>query len=1150
MRFDRLGILRYGALTGRELEMREGAKLHIVYGPNEAGKSSALRAISDLLFGFPTAAEQSFLHEPSSLRVGATIAGRDGAKLAFRRRRGRKNTLLADDESEEALADDALSPFLGGLSREVFERAFGLDSQRLRTGAAAMLQSGGEIGSLLFSAASGMTGLTRLRQSLETEAAGIFAPKRAKDRLFYQALDRYDDARRAERENELKSTDWKKLVADTAGIESDLASLQAEREETKRALEKLRTLRKLEPLLREIDAERTLLMEFADLADVPADFAGRLAQALEAKRAAAGARHAAESEVARTEDDISTAHVDQAIFAAAGAIMECYAEKGSYLKAREDLPRVRGEVEDFDLRLVQLARKLGLGAERSEIERRQPPDAELARLRKLVEEGRELRRNHSELRKRLEEERDYLRHLDSNEAPGRLIDPKPYAEQLEALQPDIGELARLDGLAVRVSRAETELAEAFARLTPRTETLDRLLEVPLPDIATLGEHRRLLDEAEAALREATSKRTALETERSALESDLTALEQGIGIVTRDEIAAARRRRDALWQAFAAAPSIGAPAIDEIRGALREADRLADAALADAERVSRHAQLKLRLGEVERMLANAGQLAEANAGALAERQAKFAELFAAAGIIPLSPDRMIEWRRSIEALAKERDALNALKDELAGLQLAGARLAPALSALADATGLSASSSLPALALARALSRRVAEITEQWTRGRSAEGKRHSALEAIARFEEREVSLKAQAGNWETAFADAVATIGLPEGATVEMAEAALDVWKDVPQTFAERENRDKRVRGMQRDIASFEEAVRALVSEAAPELAKLSPDAAVDVLHQRAIAANADHKRRAELHAALEKAELQRQRRIAEDEAAAGELAVLAEFLPEAGEPALLLERLELRRDLEVRLATGRRRFQDQADGASEDEIRAALSGFDRVQAELDVERLQAEDNAQVARFGTLTAELAECQRRRRELETGKSAEFAVFEKLGAEREAVELARQWVVLKLAAHMLTTSMEAYRETQADPVIRRAGELFSVLTGGRFARLVQDYGVDDELQLLAERATGDRVPLDGLSEGTGDQLYLALRLAFVEDYSARNEPVPLIVDDIFQTFDDERAACGLLALSRTSEMFQTILFTHESSVVEIARRELGDGMDLIML
>ncbi len=148
------------------------------------------------------------------------------------------------------------------------------------------------------------------------------------------------------------------------------------------------------------------------------------------------------------------------------------------------------------------------------------------------------------------------------------------------------------------------------------------------------------------------------------------------------------------------------------------------------------------------------------------------------------------------------------------------------------------------------------------------------------------------------------------------------------------------------------------------------------------------------------------------------------------------------------------------------------------------------------------------------------------------------------------MLAKSMEAYRERHADPVMQRAGEHFSALTGGRFARLLQEYDERDELQLMVERESGERVPLEGLSEGTGDQLFLALRLAFLEDYATRNEPAPLIVDDIFQTFDDERVALGLKTLAATGERFQTIVFTHQASVVDLARRELGAAADIVPL
>jgi chromosome segregation protein len=1149
MRFTRLDIIRYGALTDRTLDFRPDARLHVIYGPNEAGKSSALSAISDLLFGFPRGgARFNFLHDAATLRIGAAVASRDGSTLAFRRRRGNKNTLLAADDKETTLAEDALAPFIGNLGRDVFERAFGLDSRRLRLGAAAMLQSGGEIGSLLFSAASGLTGLSQLRTSLDGEADGIYAQRRSKDRSFYQALDRHDDARRAERENELKSGDWKKLVAEALEIERELDALQADRQQTRTALDRLKMLKKLEPMLREIDIEHTALTAFADLQSIAPGFEQQLAEALEASRAAHEALRAVEDDVARLSDELAASKVDNAVLEAAGAIMGRYAEKGGYLKLREDLSRVSGEVDDFDLRLTQIARKLGLDVDGDGLERRQPAEADLVRLRVLAAEGRELTRNHADIRRRLEEERNRLSRLEGADKAGRLIDPKPYLDQMAALQPDLSDLSRLDRIQVSLEREQSMLAEAVARLQPDVIDLDRLLSTPLPDVDVITEHRRRLDELQTALRDKAAELATRVSEKADLEESHASLVSGASIITREDIALARADRDALWQAYSTDPD--AAAIGPLGRSILEADRLSDLALEDAERVSRHAQITLRLAALEPLIGAASQRKKDAEAALGEAVTEFRTLFAPSDIVPLAPERMIDWRRAVDGLVKQRQSVHALQDELATLRLTGERLMPALTALADATGLAGGDSMPPRVLGRALFAHVSDLGQRWADSRSVEGERLSVIDAIARHEQGEIALKAEADRWQTRFADAAAHIGLGEGATIDMAEAALDLWKEVPATLAERENRLRRVRGMTRDIAAFEEATAILVRETAPELATYSASAAMDVLRDRAIGANADQQHRSGLSKAMEAARHRMSRAAQAVVAAEQALARHAATGPEAEDLQSLLVRLRDYRDLQANLASSRRRFTDQAEGQAEEAVRADLVGFVRVEAELEIERLDALDAVQLQRFGALSAQLAENQRQRTALESGVSAEYAVFEKLSAEQEAKDLARQWVVLKLASHMLNASMESYREQQADPVMTRAGALFSLLTGGRFARLVQDYGGDDELQLLAERAGGERVPLDGLSEGTGDQLYLALRLAFLEDYSTRNEPAPLVVDDIFQTFDDDRTASGLRALAGTAECFQTILFTHETSVVEIARQELGSGLDLIRL
>lgn len=81
--------------------------------------------------------------------------------------------------------------------------------------------------------------------------------------------------------------------------------------------------------------------------------------------------------------------------------------------------------------------------------------------------------------------------------------------------------------------------------------------------------------------------------------------------------------------------------------------------------------------------------------------------------------------------------------------------------------------------------------------------------------------------------------------------------------------------------------------------------------------------------------------------------------------------------------------------------------------------------------------------------------------------------------------------------------------------------------------------------MSDGTADQLYLALRLAGVAEYLARNEAMPFIVDDILIKFDDGRAVAALKVLAELSIKTQVIFFTHHRHLVELAGENLDSSL-----
>ncbi len=135
MKIRELDLRAFGPFTERRLTFSAEAEgeLHLIYGPNEAGKSSALRAINAALFGIETQTSDNFLHAYPDLRVGLSLERSDGEVLQFLRRKSPKQQLWDVSESKP-IEEARLAQCLGGLDQAEFLRVFGLDHVRLRAG--------------------------------------------------------------------------------------------------------------------------------------------------------------------------------------------------------------------------------------------------------------------------------------------------------------------------------------------------------------------------------------------------------------------------------------------------------------------------------------------------------------------------------------------------------------------------------------------------------------------------------------------------------------------------------------------------------------------------------------------------------------------------------------------------------------------------------------------------------------------------------------------------------------------------------------------------------------------------------------------------------------------------------------------------------
>lgn len=166
----------------------------------------------------------------------------------------------------------------------------------------------------------------------------------------------------------------------------------------------------------------------------------------------------------------------------------------------------------------------------------------------------------------------------------------------------------------------------------------------------------------------------------------------------------------------------------------------------------------------------------------------------------------------------------------------------------------------------------------------------------------------------------------------------------------------------------------------------------------------------------------------------------------------------------------------------------------------------------------------------------------------AAREAAEAAaariraqfRPWARLRLAHALLQEALKRYRERSQAPMIATASGYFARMTAGRYPRLLAE-DTDTKPRLAAERDDGRIIGVEAMSEGTADQLYLALRLAALELRRASHPALPLILDDVLITSDEQRAANILAALCDFARGQQVMLFTHHHHLLELAASTL---------
>ncbi len=1150
MRLRQLDLLRYGHLSDVTLSFPDNVRLHVVHGVNEAGKSTALAAIADALFGFSHRTEFDFLHGAQNLRVGFTLSACDGAVASFVRRKGRRDTLR--DANDRAAPDDALRRFLGGAGRDRFERGFGLDGTRLREGGRELLRLGGEVGESLL-AGAGLLNLRAALARLDDEAKSLVGDGRGRRRLS-ETVDAWRQAQRETEERAVAPRAWQEAETAHATAVAELASVQSQIRALAEESSRLQRVRRVAPLLSQLGEARASLEQLADAPQLPADAASRFHALVATRRDAGRDLERETAEVQRLTAARAALPHDPAVVALQDTIDALVLQRAVVLQAVNDLPQNLAQVANLRANVIEAVRVLGLSL-KPEAARDAVPTAGILRtVQQLI-------RRHAALSVAIGSADRALgaaRH--SREQAAQVLTASPEPASPELLRRTI-DVARSEGpLDREVARAERALAEAenvvataLAALPLWRRDLVSLLQCPLPLQAETEAVAGTLESARERLAGAGRELDDLTAEIADLENEIARFTRGDTVPTPDAVATARAARDQVWRAIRRMQEGGAPTdyggsdalpaghLPDVFETLRDqADRLADRRADEAQRVADFLSATERLGRArERQKVAAERLHTAQAAAT-DAETMWRTLWAPTGLEPLAPPAMLEWRRArAEILRRAEDAAGARgqRDDLA------ARRENARTALAELLPDGPPQETLSAMLVRAetaCAAAEANVAEHAIR-------KNALRNAEAQLPALQESLDA-AGSameaWRQDWSEALRPLGLANDASIDAVEAALEAWARIAEAGPAWRTDENRIVALNAGIEAYTKAVGAVLTRL--------DDAVTD--EPAPVAAARLGRRLAEARKAASEAE-DLGTRIADHERAAAdavnilrdvdaELEALRRLANSTDDPELqrAIERAQQRDATTATIARAEQSLAAEGDGMAEAALRAeaARSDLDAVVGRL------AEIEIQQATLGerreALSAQRTRAEAALAELRQGYDAAAAAQQAEDALAAARDAAERYARLHVARVLLRSGIDRFRKEQQGPLLRAAGQYFALLTGGRYERLSVDYDAADRPVLVAIRDNGTECPVEGLSEGARDQLYLALRVAAVQAYAAQAEPLPFIADDLLVHFDDIRAAAAIALLTDLGNTTQVILFTHHDHIVALADRLEG--------
>lgn len=1131
MRLNRLDLIRYGRFKDAEIVFprpSEGVPdVTVIFGPNEAGKSTAYHGFLELLFGFKGGAHPyAFKFERSDLLVGAELDLPGRGTVALRRNSKRTQSLL--DAQDRPINEAILSGALHGLSRDTYEERFSLNEKGLREGGERIAGAQGDLGQLLHAGLSGLTGMTQTLDAL-AERADKFHKKRGRGNALKTGSDRLKEIGRELRADRLTTERERNLRHDRDRAGAEFVGADTELRQTHQRQAASKAAEVWYDRTEEIGQLTDALVDYTDGPNLSSGVAERVAGLVE-KIAAQTTRIAeAEEEIAKQDQVISDHPVDmlaqpltaelerldQLTIDGASLMGRASTAQADLARRREDQEKLSNQI-DAVLRLLQVsdapASTVALEA------------GVLEELAAAVQECLAASLSTDAAQEAAEAAR-----AQQGEAPAEPQDMTALRAAFD-LWKTVADLTAL----------ETDQSQALARLTKATAGLPGswtdLIAAGLPARETLDEVARNWAALTADLASARNDLNARAAELAEARADLSADEaapDAVDIVTTEET---RRRRDMVWQQLR--DDLTTQTADQFEAAMYADDGTRAHYLTGAEARQR---LLAAQGQVRTADARHGTAKTRHGDLIAQRDRLSKHCSRLALALGLEEDatpssfsaRQQAVTSAAEAAADLSNAKEALKVRLAHQEVA----CGALIDVARPLGLDpAKGDLPTQ-VQRALTLEDSD-RKAWAKWQDGE-------KTLAKLDSKSAQCRTDCETAQGKLDRLTAAMPLPDR-SLDATRAALPHLRSLQQLYGEHQKLSARIEALEQAIAALAEGAQRLtrILDDLEDETGIDTVKVIDRARACVVASTRADEKRAE--AELRRDETNRLKRRAETELQAAIDDLDSCFEGQGGQDLVPRDRVAklVQRDrLRTEKAMADRDREKARDGVDADLFAEELDRMPDTTRGTELE--QALKDAQDARDTARDAQREAARLYREAFEAAGRSDLAT-EQATLLEELRSGARKAVVARLGVLGARGALRRLAAERRSGMLRDVEEAFVTMTTPAWTG-VDVWSQAEGDKLVGIQPDGSSVPVEQMSTGTMGQLYFALRLAGYRSFARDPGPLPMILDDIMETFDDTRAKAALQLCAEIGVNGQAILFTHHAHLVELAR-DCIDGVAVV--